>query len=285
MSLFLIVIMLITVFSDILRKSLVTFLTEKLCRYIKIENFRKYIGVNSIFLICLINYPIYYIWVYMRQNDFLSIEIIQFDSALNLINIELISVALLLFLYIAFPMLIKIKGIDKIFGKKLIIFISTLIYLTFFLEFYNIDNLNYEAVCSGLVLTIFLGLGFYPRILPFEEQIKYWYFGLIATIGILMIPLIPCIGNNYIAQRILFNGNLGAFYVEAFDQFENHRLKFKEPIYLGIRLPQVIKDHSYCLLLRTNNFYYLSRNNEIILMNAESSRLSYPKNKKMCRFK
>lgn len=242
------------------------------------------IAANSLFLLILITFiPLYATWEYMRINDFFAPEILINTEILKYISLEYLIYLLYILFIINLPLIAvylerEISATktpnDNEFEKalwklwKLVWIISTPISVYFIYIF------SIYIILFLLLIFAYVFIRFSPVISSNNNTFKsiksnklynslltscknYGHF-LILTLSILIISLFSC--NGFVNTIV---GN--AFHVTKLGNIDNVIIQINEK-----------QEINGCLLLKTQNFYYLkTKNNEIKTINTEGSVLTY----------
>lgn len=262
-SLIMVVIMIFTFYHEYNKESPLDSVQKSFITFIKEPNIRKMLGLNSLFIIILMNFPLYYIWIYFRKNNFFPYEFFEYKNIITTIGIENVFLSLVVILYFFLPYLLKyIKEQDKF--TKYLLKITITIYLIFFIVFIEGMFYNFNTVASYLLFFISIGIQVFLRTRNQNIQEKYWWVSIISIFILIVLPF--CFSQGLI-KRTLFNNHIGNFEVFLINQEQ--------------------KQKNYCLLLKSNTSYYLQDDKtlEIIITNSGSSYIKYEITKKYCEIK
>lgn len=264
-SFILISLMILTFYYEYNKENSLNTVAQNFIAFIKEPNIRKILGLNSLFLIILMNFPLYYIWVYFRKNNFFPYEFFEYIYIIKTIGIENIFVSMIVILYLFLPYSLKFiqdkNGNEDRTTKCFLIIAISLIYLTFLFLFIEGILSNFYTTISYLLFFISISLQVLLRVQGNSSQIKNWW---ISIISIFILIILPFCFNQAMIKRTLFNNNIGNFEVAVI----NNNGEIRES----------------CLLLKTENLYYLQdkKDREIYIINSERIDLKYKTNKKYC---
>lgn len=258
-NIFLILIMAITIYFEHNYENPVKYTLKNLKEYWNEPNIRKYIGVNAIFTLILINTPTYYIWVYFRKNNYFAYEIFDYNFIIKFIGLENLFISSIFLIYMFLP--ISFRYIKKLSERIFIGIGILLIYLLFFIFIIEQFFINHENICAFLLFILSLAIPILVKFLNKNNQLKYFWLILVS---VFIIIILPFMFGQAIVKKSLFNYNIGHFLVDTVDK------------------------KNMCLLIRANNTLYIKTydsvpQEKILILSVEQAKLSYQINpKKYC---